>query len=376
MADLGEHFKVDYSNNVSKPQTVFKGQFYRITVLSDMLVRLEFSEEGYFEDRLTEFARFRNFPIPQMKVDQNEKYLDITTKYFNLRYEKEKAFNGSKYSPDSILRIKLLDASNKEWYYGHPEARNYYGIVTNLDKTTDPFIEESEVKDLKHVKRKIEDYLESKVKGLYSTDGFASIDDSKTNFIDEDGTIVFNDKKRIDMYVFLYNKDFGTCLQNYFMLTGMPPLIPRYALGIWWNKNDFYYFDDIQKLLIDFNKYKIPMSILLLGDNWHLKDKSNLSRFNSGFTFNRDLFYKPTEFTNYMHERGVRVGVSLDPSEGIHPHEPKFDEMAKAVGVSDKQVLPFNVFDKEFVIAYFKNLIDPLYKLGIDFFWIFLLLIL
>ena len=370
MADLGEHFKVDYSNNVSKPQTVFKGQFYRITVLSDMLVRLEFSEEGYFEDRLTEFARFRNFPIPQMKVDQNEKYLDITTKYFNLRYEKEKAFNGSKYSPDSILRIKLLDASNKEWYYGHPEARNYYGIVANLDKTTDPFIEESEVKDLKHVKRKIEDYLESKVKGLYSTDGFASIDDSKTNFLDEDGTIIFNDKKRIDMYVFLYNKDFGTCLQNYFMLTGMPPLIPRYALGIWWNKNDFYYFDDIQKLLIDFNKYKIPMSILLLGDNWHLKDKSNLSRFNSGFTFNRDLFYKPTEFTNYMHERGVRVGVSLDPSEGIHPHEPKFDEMAKAVGVSDKQVLPFNVFDKEFVIAYFKNLIDPLYKLGIDFFWI------
>ena len=370
MADLGEHFKVDYSNNVSKPQTVFKGQFYRITVLSDMLVRLEFSEEGYFEDRLTEFARFRNFPIPQMKVDQNEKYLDITTKYFNLRYEKEKAFNGSKYSPDSILRIKLLDASNKEWYYGHPEARNYYGIVTNLDKTTDPFLEESEVKDLKHVKRKIEDYLEAKVKGLYSTDGFASIDDSKTNFIDEDGTIIFNDKKRIDMYVFLYNKDFGTCLQNYFLLTGMPPLIPRYALGIWWNKNDFYYFDDIQKLLIDFNKYKIPMSVLLLGDNWHLKDKSNLSRFNSGFTFNRELFYKPTEFTNYMHERGVRVGVSLDPSEGIHPHEPKFDEMAKAVGVSDKQVLPFNVFDKEFVIAYFKNLIDPLYKLGIDFFWI------
>ena len=53
MADLGEHFKVDYSNNVSKPQTVFKGQFYRITVLSDILVRLEFSEEGYFEDRLT-----------------------------------------------------------------------------------------------------------------------------------------------------------------------------------------------------------------------------------------------------------------------------------------------------------------------------------
>ena len=106
MAELGSHFAVDYSNCVSKPQAVFKGQFYRITILSDLLIRLEFSEEGYFEDRPTEFAKFRNFPIPQMKIDQNERYLDITTKYFNLRYEKEKPFYGNKYSPDSILRIK------------------------------------------------------------------------------------------------------------------------------------------------------------------------------------------------------------------------------------------------------------------------------
>ncbi len=368
MADLGEHFKADYINNVSKPQTVFKGQFYRITVLSDLLIRLEFSEEGYFEDRPTEFAKFRNFPIPQMKVDQNERYLDITTKYFNLRYEKEKAFNGSKYSPDSILRIKLLDASNKEWYYGHPEARNYNGIIANLDKTTDPFVEVADVKDLKHVKRKIETMMEAKTKGLYSTDGFVSIDDSKTNFIAEDGTVIFNDKKRTDIYVFLYNKDFGNCLQSYFMLTGMPPLIPRYALGIWWNKADFYYFDDIKKMLNDFNKYKIPLSVLLLGDNWHLKDKNNLARFNSGFTFNRELFPKPTEFTKYLHDRGVRLGVTLDPSEGIHPHEPKFDEIAKALGNSDKQIIPFNVFDKELLNAYLKYLIDPLYKTGVDFF--------
>lgn len=368
MTNLGEHFKADYENNVSKPQAVFKGQFYRITVLSDLLVRLEFSEEGYFEDRLTEFAKFRNFPIPQMKVDQNERYLDITTKYFNLRYEKEKSFYGNKYSPDSILRIKLLDAANKEWYFNHPEARNYGGIIANLDKTVDPFVEVADVKDLKHVKRKIENMLEIKIKGLYSTDGFVSIDDSKSNFIDEEGNIIYNDKKRTDVYVFLYNRDFGNCLQSYFMLTGMPPLIPRYALGIWWNKADFYYFDDIKKMLTDFNKYKIPMSVLLLGDNWHLKDKNNLSRFNSGFTFNRELFPKPTEFVKYLHDRGVRLGVTLDPSEGIHPHEPKFEEVAKAIGTSDKQVIPFNVFDKDLLTAYFKNLIDPLYKTGIDFF--------
>ncbi len=367
MAELGQHFKINYNAAKSKPQCIFQGQFYRITILSDVLVRLEFNDEGKFEDRPTEFAKNRNFPIPQMKIDQNERILDITTKYFNLRYVKEKSFIPNKHNPDSTLRIKLLD-NGKEWHFLHPEARNYYGIVANLDKTVDPFMQ-SETFDLKNAKKMVEDVI-TREKGLFSTDGFVSIDDSKSNFIGPDGEIIFNDKPRIDTYVFLYHNDFGNCLQSYFMLTGMPPLIPRYSLGIWWNKNDYYYFNDIQKLLNDFNKNKIPLSVLLLGDNWHLKDKNNLARFNSGFTFNRDLFFKPSEFTKYLHERGVRVGISLDPSEGIHPHEPKFFEVAKVVGISSKQIIPFNAFDKQFMISYLNELIDPLYKVGVDFFWI------
>ena len=369
MQVMKEHFKADYTLVMSQPQCVFKGEKYRITILSDVLVRLEYSDIGYFEDRPTELVSCRNFPIPQMKVDQNDKILDITTKYFNLRYVKESAFNGNKYSPDSNLRIKLINADNKEWYYTHPEARNYGGIVRGLDKTRDPFHDNEDVKDVKHVKQKIQDFFYNE-KGLYSTDGFVSLDDSKSNFIAEDGTVIFNDRDRIDIYVFAYNKDFGNCLQSYFQLTGMPPLIPRYALGIWWNKNDFYHHTDLEKLVNDFNKHRIPLSILLIGDNWHLKDRNNLRRFNSGFTFNRELIPKPIEFVKYMHDRGIKFGLSLDPSEGIHPHEPKFEEVAKLVGVADKQIIPFNVYDKDLVVGYFDYLVDPLYKVGADFFWI------
>lgn len=237
MQTMKPHFKPDYTSVISQPQCIFKGQKYRITILSDVLVRLEYSDTGYFEDRPTELVCNRNFPIPQMKVDQNEKILDVTTKYFNLRYVKESPFNGNRYSPDSNLRIKLVSGDGREWYYSHPEARNYGGIVKGLDKTRDPFHDNEDVKDVKHVKQKIEEFF-SNEKGLYSADGFVSLDDSKTNFIAEDGSVVFNDKERIDIYVFAYNRDFGNCLQSYFQLTGMPPLIPRYALGVWWNKND------------------------------------------------------------------------------------------------------------------------------------------
>ena len=368
MADLGSHFRVDYANGVSKPQCVFRGQFYRVTILSDLLVRLEYSEEGYFEDRPTLFASNRNFPIPQMKVDQNEKILDITTKYFNLRYVKEKPFTANKFGLDNgVLKIKLVDSSN-EWYYGHAEARNYGGIIANFDRTIDAS-DLNTGNPLQQVKGKVGELFQ-KTKGLYSADGFVSIDDSNTNFISEDGSIVFNDKNRVDLYVFLYNRDFGNCLYSYFLLTGMPPMIPRYALGIWWNKNDVYTLTDVQRVVEDFSHYQIPLSILLLGDNWHMKDKNHLERFNSGFTFNRDLFPKPSELVEYVHKKGLRLGLSLDPSEGIHPHEPMFEEMAKIIGINDKQTIPFNVFDKNLMIGYFAFLIHPLYEIGVDFFWI------
>ena len=160
-----------------------------------------------------------------MKVDQNERVLGITTKYFNLRYVKEKSFTGDRFAPNANFHIKLLD-TNKEWYFGHPEARNMYGIDANIDTTEDPFIDKEEANNFKKTKAKIEEFF-YKPKGLYSEDGFVSFDDSKSNFIGPEGEIIFNDHNRIDTYVFLYNKDFGNCLQSYYMLTGMPPMIPR-----------------------------------------------------------------------------------------------------------------------------------------------------
>ena len=75
MQNMKEHFKPDYQICMSQPQCIFQGEKYRITILSDILVRLEYSDAGYFEDRPTELVSCRNFPVPQMKVDQNEKVI-------------------------------------------------------------------------------------------------------------------------------------------------------------------------------------------------------------------------------------------------------------------------------------------------------------
>ena len=38
----------------------------------------------------------------------------------------------------------------------------------------------------------------------------------------------------------MYKRDFGLCLKDYFALTGLPTLLPRYAFGVWWNRDIIY----------------------------------------------------------------------------------------------------------------------------------------
>ena len=44
---------------------VFTGDNYRISILTERLVRLEYSENGVFYDNATEQVHFRNMPKPE-----------------------------------------------------------------------------------------------------------------------------------------------------------------------------------------------------------------------------------------------------------------------------------------------------------------------
>ena len=347
MKRLGDHFSIDYNKAKSKPEVVFSGSNYRITVISECLIRLEYDAEGIFEDRPTEFAICRDFNVPEFKAEQDEKFLEIKTKYFILNYAKGKPFEASKVAPDANLKVTLND-TDKMWYPNHPEARNFYGTNVSI-----------EGKDNKRLE-----------KGLYSTDGFCSIDDSLSLIIDEDGYLKDPERKRVDMYLFMYRRDFGKCLRDYFTLTGKPPLIPRYALGIWWNRDVTYDFNSAKKLVGDFNRNKIPLSVLLLGGSWHKQNMIGKKISPTGFSFNNDLYSNPSGLFSYMHERGIRVGLSISPEDGVLPQEDRYNEFISDTEIQDGTIIPFNMFNKEFIIRYFKAMIYPLINYGADFFFI------
>ena len=110
MYNLGDHFKIDYENILPDEKTIFKGNKYRITILSDTLVRIEYNEMGVFFDAPSQLIINRKFDLPTINVKQDEKYLEIKTNNFTLSYTKEAVFNNN---------IKI-EVNGKTWYFGHP----------------------------------------------------------------------------------------------------------------------------------------------------------------------------------------------------------------------------------------------------------------
>ena len=343
--EMGNQFALDMEAAKANSACIFKGSKYRISVLTERLIRLEYNEAGVFCDNPTQLVWNRKFEKPEFEVDERGNTLIITTKYYKLTYIKETPFIGNQVNKGGNLKIELLN-TDKTWYYGHPEVRNYKApsSLDNLKADT--------------------------VKGLYSIDGFSTIDDSDHNLLNSKGNVIKRDKKGIDLYVFMYLKDFSLCLKDYFTLTGYPALLPRYALGNWWSRNDDYSDTRVEDLIANFEFNDIPLSILMLDKDWHIRLKEKNAHLKTGFTFNAEYFKDPAKTVEFLHSKGIRLGLNVNPTEGFYPIDTYYEQAKKYLPANEKGIIPFNVFDAKTIDVYLKIFIHPLDNYGIDFFWL------
>ena len=70
-------------------------------------------------------------------------------------------------------------------------------------------------------------------------------------------------------------------------------------------------------MIDEFERQEIPLSVLVLNKDWHIHKHENNDKLNTGFTFNKDYFKAPYDMIEYLHSKGIRIGLSIDPTEGI-----------------------------------------------------------
>ena len=147
-------------------------------------------------------------------------------------------------------------------------------------------------------------------------------------------------------------------------------MIPRYSLGNWWSRNVSYDDDSLNDLVEKFDNNEIPLSVVVLNNEWHLNKYEDKENIKTGFTFNNTLFKNPMDTVNFLHSKGIRLGLNLDPSDGIYPYEVFYNKIVEYLGVKAGQVIPFNVLDPKFIDVYLKLLVHPLDNLDVDFYWL------
>ena len=350
MYPLGRQFEVDYTKAKSDKKAIIQGEKYRISLISERIVRLEYSPEGKFNDKPTQLVKKRNIGLPDFSVRQDTNLVEISTKYFILTYVKERQFVGSAVDPMRNLKISLQSRDrdrNKDWYVGHAEARNMLGNMVGVDV---------------NIPKQLQ-------KGIYSLDGFSSIDDSMGKIIMEDGTLADPIPNHTDIYVFMYDRDFKQALFDYFKMTGAPALIPRYALGNWWSRNTVYDDEKIHDLIRKFEKLKIPLSVMLFDHDWHIRNTKDYHDLKGGYTFNNSLIKDPKKMIEEFHKRGIRVALCVNPTEEIYQHETYYKQASEFLGITDSSLIKFDPLNPKYLDVLFKMFLHPLEALGVDFFW-------
>ena len=336
----------------------------RFTVLTPQLIRMEWSADGQFEDRATLPVVNRETPVPDFKVRESKSKLTITTPALTLTYLK----NG-KFSDKNLKAVFTLNGREVVWTPGMENPQNLLGTTRTLDGA-----------DGSKLKEPME-------QGILSRAGWSLIDDSQRHVLTPDGSEweewveARPEGDRQDLYLFAYGHDYKQALADYALVAGRAPMPPKYTLGYWWSRYWQYSDNEFVDLVNKLKSMDVPIDVLIVDMDWH--ETWGLRKSNSpkdeygqrigwtGYTWQKELFPSPANFLKWTENEELKVALNLHPASGIQPYEAVYDDFTKEYGWSEKgKSVPFKIDERKWADAYFKTVLEPMERNGVDFWWL------
>ncbi|MEL4503884.1 TIM-barrel domain-containing protein [Luteococcus sp. H138] len=355
MTALPEHLRLA-AEPIAPQTSVVSGAHYRFTVLTERLVRCEYSPTGVFEDRPTQTVLHRDLPTPEFRVHRDGQRVQIITSALHLDYA------GGEFSPQSINVKELTGGYHSVWRPGEePDSKfaQYVGVRTQLGGTARTLDTVDGATELEN--------------GLANSLGITSLDDSASLALTDDGWVAQRPEGNVDVYVFAHGHDYGDAVRDFYRISGPQPILPRYALGNWWSRYHAYTQAEYQELVERFEAEGLPFSVAVVDMDWHLTEiDPKYGAGWTGYTWNRELFPDHVGFLAWLHERGLKVSLNVHPAEGIRAFEEAYPRVAEALGIDPSTELPatFDFADPAFIKAYFEQVHHPMEAEGVDFWWL------
>ena len=343
----------------------------RFTVLTPQMIRMEWCEDGKFEDRASLTFVNRKLEVPAFKVKHSKSKVIISTSHVTLSYKK-----GAKFSAENLSAEILVAGEKVVWHYGDKDTQNLMGTTRTLDRYY------GSQDHPRSVKRR-----SSMEQGLLSRAGWSVVDDSQRHLFVPVENHWKNwvecrpESDRLDLYLFAYGHEYTKALKDYTRVAGNIPLPPKYVFGYWWSRYWQYSDNELRDLVETMRSLDIPVDVLIIDMDWHetwgltakntKKDEYGQRLGWTGYTWKQQLFPSPENFLSWCHKQNLKTSLNLHPASGIMPYEEPYKRFTEYYGWKEEgKSVPYKMSEMKWADAYFDTVLGPIEKQGIDFWWL------
>jgi len=329
----------------------------RFTVLTDKVIRIEYSNQGKFEDRATVAFVNRRLPVPTFSQNTVAGVLSIKTASLELKYQIGQPFTRTS------LTINSVNSSLgwTSWYYGQPNPGNLLGTIKSLDEVNAQNLNCDQNKNVI-----VHDEQLHCEWGLISRDGWVVVNDTSNYGLDNTFWWGSPNSDTEDLYFFGHGMNYKQALTDYTKIGGKIAMVPRYVSGILWSR--WYNVDniDVTHVVEEYLTRYFPLDVYILDMDWHIKNSWG------AYSWDTRLFPYPQNTLSWLQYKGLAVAANLHDADGVHPYEAQYVPMATAMGLNPNngQVIPFSSVNS----TYLRNLDDIVLRAvnnqGMDFWWI------
>lgn len=373
---------VGCSDGYKDTNIAWQDEQVRFTVISDGVIRMEWSADSLFCDLPTLMSSERNYPKVQYKVNESNGVLNISTSKMTLTYK----IGSGRFTADN-LTINSAEglfspSSNEQSYVWHPgdvQKNNLKGTYRTLDGYDGNRYYAWDYKDKEGRPMPLED-------GLLATDGWTLIDDSENllftgdpNNVDPEKPMAWVEERpageRQDWYFLSYGHDYKAALYDYTLFAGRIPLPPRFTFGYWWSRYWRYSAEDLRFLVKSMKEWDNPLDVLVIDMDWHYSD--GIRGGWTGYTWDETIFPDPAGLLSEFDEQGIQVTLNLHPADGVSSVEEHYADFAKWLGKepvaadqSPRDTLQWCSSDQKYMDGWMNTIIRPLENQGVDFWWL------
>lgn len=352
----------------------------RFTVITEGVVRMEYSERGEFLDDPTLFAAREN--TTDAFFSDISETLTVKTEKFTLTYKGTDPFS----KENLYCRIHTAGIDTV-WHHGDELKNNLKGTLTTLDGVDGD--------------RPLPD-------GIISTDGFYVIDDSGKPFLKNGWVENRCESHKSDLYLFAYGLDFKAALKDLAKVSGEFPLPRKCIFGSWYSRWWKYTSEEFLDLVDQYDKNDFPLDIMVMDMDWHYQDwghnegepfalygyghaGQNLGW--TGYTWNRTVIPDPKALLDELKERKIKAVLNDHPADGLRDHDDGYDDFIAELDkkgykeevpdipekISDREKnnidrnvknFRFNAGSPVYMDAFFNYALSRIEDYGVEFWWL------